>query len=134
MVDSKKIVCCFFTVKMKKMKRFCLIRRNVNDFRSLTTYILCNEKIEYIIPMKSKLYPVIFKQKHRKLTMYVLYISLSIGSGTGHYLYPGLWQKRNYFERKKFIYQTINNRKFSNTPPFISLKNNYPTFANTFVI
>ena len=56
--------------------------------------------------------------------------------GTGHYLYPGLGPKRNYFERKKFIYPTINNRKFSNTPPFISLKNNYPTKVktNTFVI
>ena len=53
---------------------------------------------------------------------------------TGHYLYPGLGLKRNYFELKNYVYPTINNRKFSKTPPFISLKNNYPTFANTFVI
>ena len=46
--------------------------------------------------------------------------------GTSHYLYPGLGLKRNYFELKNYIYPTINNRKFSNTPPFTSLKNNYP--------
>ena len=54
--------------------------------------------------------------------------------GTGHYLYPGLGLKSNYFELKKFIYPTTNNRKFSDTPPFISLKNNYPNFANNFDI
>ena len=41
--------------------------------------------------------------------------------GTGHYLYPGLGLKRNYFELKKLINPTINNGQFSNTPPFISV-------------
>ena len=50
--------------------------------------------------------------------------------GTGHYLYPGLGLKRKCFELKKYIYPAINNRKFSNTLPFTSLKTNYPTFAN----
>ena len=53
--------------------------------------------------------------------------------GTSHYLYPGLGLKRKCFELKKYIYPTINNQKFSKTLSFISLKNNYPTFANTFV-
>ena len=58
----------------------------------------------------------------------------SLGLGTGHYLYPRLGLKRNYFELKNYIYPTINSRKFSNTPLFFSLKNKYPTFPNTFFI
>ena len=50
-------------------------------------------------------------------------------------IYTQGWGRReNVFELKKYIYPTINNQKFSKTPPFISLKNTYPTFANTFVI